>query len=276
VIWTHIPSLEEIRCLTGKRTRTAIVPLWHECESADWPALAAVHAVFAPALSVSRWLSQRGRLTNVHTVPWDIGLPVFHQRRLVDRDALHLLVPAYDGRCRQLTGTLLDVLGRLLLRHSHVRVTLLANSSTIAPYVSRRAAVWTRYFGDRFQLRRGVAYADRPLYFLSADLVVWPAVADNFGTVPLLAAACGTPVLVNDVAPVSECVTGGLVVPAIAGRTATGVARVETDYACVSDALDVVASNPSLVNDWRLGASARGHSRRDVFDKRIGQWLLGE
>jgi D-inositol-3-phosphate glycosyltransferase len=82
-----------------------------------------------------------------------------------------------------------------------------------------------------------------PAYYDAADAVVFPSVLESFGMIPIEAAACGTPTVAHNVAPMTEIIQDdetGRIVPISASALADGL----------DDVLD------STTNE-RLGSAAR-------------------
>lgn len=93
---------------------------------------------------------------------------------------------------------------------------------------------------------RFVGFVDEdalPAYYAVADAVAFPSVFESFGMIPIEAAACGTPTVAHDVAPMTETIQDGE-----AGRL------VSVSVSALASGLDEVLDSET---NERLGSNAR-------------------
>ena len=91
---------------------------------------------------------------------------------------------------------------------------------------------------DRVHFLGHVADADLPALYSGALAFVFPSEYEGFGLPPLEAMACGTPVVVSDIAPLQgHCAGAAMVVP-----TRSPMA--------IADHLQTIIQSPSLRDEW--------------------------
>jgi len=100
-------------------------------------------------------------------------------------------------------GTLLEAMPRILERHPRARLTVVGDGPWRG-YYERRA----RRLGDAVRFA-GRVLGGRPDYYGGADLYLCPTTRSSFGVTLIEAMACGTPIVVSDIAGFRELVRRG-------------------------------------------------------------------
>ncbi|MBV1832321.1 glycosyltransferase, partial [Komagataeibacter sp. AV436] len=111
---------------------------------------------------------------------------------------------------------------------------------------------------DHVTITGPVADEDMPAFYRQADVLAYPSVTEGFGLCPLEALACGTPVVVPEIAPFTEHLSR-------ADALWCDLARPDTLFLALRDALGAQnrerfrASGPATARRFDWGHVASRH-----------------
>ena len=248
IIWTHVPSIEQIDYAQRYGIRTIVVPMWQELAKPFKKALKRADSVVALTDAARELYVEIYRFTNVTFIPFDTGLPLTKKDAPVNERKVRLFLPWFDRNARCSSSALLGVLSFLLERMPEAHLTVAVNSSRFGP----GAAKFFGRLGDRTDNRvvlvRNVPLIKRPSLFAHADLTIWPAECDNYGYCALTSLASGTPVLSTGVPPHAEYLYQGvnsIMVKTKVDHDDNGVPHAVADYGLFSAALQELIAEPA-------------------------------
>jgi hypothetical protein len=232
VIWTRPPIREQVTWAAKNGIYTVILYLWADVSEADFPALRAAQCVLCPGTTIKHYAVERVRVRKAVCICWDVGLPFVRKDPRVQTNYQWVLLPLFDREPYRMEATIVDICGRMLYRYPDTVLTAAYHSSTLAPFATRRLAVFQQYFGDRVRLRKAMPINDRPYVFQQHDLTLWPVHLTSLGNTGLLSLSMGTPVIAFDCPPVSEFLNrmNSVVVPAEGHFDELGIPRLDPDY----------------------------------------------
>lgn len=229
------PGGEHLLRARALGVRQVFVPPWSRLE-ADWKDEYALYDfVIASHPALAELLRAEYPLAAPPVYcPWDVGDRIARDEGVGGRP--HVLVTVEDPGMESVPMTFMAGVVQLMNEVRDCRVTVLFRRPPLAiRRFARRLLDVAGFDGARLRLAPMQYGAELRRTIAAADLVVYPAAFSDHAIVPLVAAACGTPVVCFDCPPMSG-VASGLAVPCKTTRTLSGL-----QYVTVYDPAELFA-----------------------------------
>lgn len=158
-----------------------------------------------PTDHMAESLRQRWQYSNVHGIPWDVGLPIMSKSGRVDRDHLWLYAPIQSNAASAYGSKIFFAIQCLLDSREDLKVTV-AYSKRLNRVASESLSDIVKRFGDRVAKLYKPTYQKRLASYTNHDWTFWAYQQDDSGVVPLESLCSGTPVVTFASGPVEEVV----------------------------------------------------------------------
>lgn len=270
IVWTHVPSVEQIAYARRYGARVIIAPMWQELVPPFKKVLKRADTVVSLTTAAQELFTGVYRLPNTTLVPFDAGLPITRKDTPVNDRRVRLLLPWFDRNARCSHSDFLGVLSFLIERMPEAHLTVGVNSSRFGPAAARFFQRLGARTEQRVRLVRRTPVMKRIALFQAADLTVWPAECDNYGYCALTSLSAGTPVLSFGVAPHSEYVhhgVNGFLVKTKVDYDDNGVPHAAPDYSLFSAALQTLIAEPVHITALQKKVSINLTARRAAFER---------
>lgn len=270
IVWTHVPSIEQIDYARRYGIRTVVAPMWQELAAPFKKTLKRADSVVALTAAAGELYTEVYRLKNVTVIPFDAGLPLTEKSAPVNERKIRLFLPWFDRNARCSSSSFLSVLSFLLERMPEAHLTVAVNSSRFGPGAARFFNHLGERTDNRVVLVRNVPLVKRPSLFANADLTIWPAECDNYGYCTLTSLAAGTPVLSMGVPPHGEYLyqgVNGIMVKTKSDYDDNGVPHAVLDYGIFSAALQEFIAEPWHINAMQKKVMMNLVARRATFER---------
>lgn len=273
VLWTHVPTKEQLEWCKRRKITTLIYPLWHEISNKDRPALRNADWVLSPNTALSRLLGAKYNLRRCLVAPYDPGLPLTIKDERVKSSNVWVLFPMYDRESFKMEATSMEIAGRLLAARDEVVLTVLYTPSTMSSSAKKRMSQFRKYFGERFRTYKSLSMRQRPLLFRDHDITMWPVHYDSLGLTPLTSMAMGTPVVTFAVSPLTEITNkfNSVSVPCKGYYNRIGVPHVEPDYTLYERCLQNAVINRDYLSSLQQTVLTGLPVRGKVFNEVMGR-----
>jgi hypothetical protein len=161
--------------------------------------------VLTPTEYMAENLRSLWKYSNIHGIPWDVGLPIMHKNCRVDPDHLWLYVPVQSGAASEFGSSIFFAIQFLLEEREDLKVTV-AYSKRLNRLASEALSDISRRFGDRIVKLCKPTYQKRLASYTNHDWTFWAYRCDDSGVVPLESLCSGTPVVTFSSGPIAEVV----------------------------------------------------------------------
>lgn len=269
IIWTHCPIVQQIRWAKQHKIKTGLFCLWNELKETDSDSYAAADFIISPSEVTAKFVDKVLKPRQSWGVPWDVGEPVTQRDQRIQSRECWLLLPLMDYEVHNMEGTALELAGRALQRFDDVVLTVAYNSSTIAPFATRRMQQFRRQFGDRVQLITQVPLHKRPSMFAAHDLTIWPVSRHNTGMTGLLSITMGTPVIAFRMPLLAEFLspTNSVLVESRIQHNELGIPQLDhPDFPYMEQCLHGLLRDRVTLRMLQQSAAAGLEHRRDTFE----------
>lgn len=200
IIWTHVPTPEQILWAKRRQIRTVVAPMWQELRAPFRKALNSANIVVTMSTECQTLFSDIYKIRSAQLIPFDTGLPIVKKNKAVNPRQLKLFLPWFDRNARCTGGNFIDALKFLIEHTEELHLQVAITPSQFSPSIAKFFVNLARKTG-RVSLIRGVPVAQRPALYSAADLTIFPAECDNYGLCPLTSITVGTPVLTTAIPP---------------------------------------------------------------------------
>jgi|688.fasta_scaffold42298_8 hypothetical protein len=269
IIWTHVPSIEQLNYVKRQNVQTVIVPMWQDLRTPFRKTIRAADHVVAMSAECRELFHSVYKFKNTTLVPFDTGLPPTRKTVNVNQRRIRLLLPWFDRNARCAHQLFLTNLQLLLTRMPEANLTVAITSSQFSPAIAKFFTRLGEKLDKRVNVIRRVRYADRPKLFLNHDLTLYPAECDNYGFCGLTSIACGTPILTFAVPPQIDFAypdTNAVVVKTKVNYDEYGVAHADPDYERYFSALQTLIAEPWHIDAMNKRINYNLNSRRKSFE----------
>ena len=147
-----------------------------------------------PTDYMARTLRNRWQYSEIHGIPWDVGLPIMSKSSRVDRSHLWLYVPIQSSAASSYGSKIFFAIQCLLDSRDDLKVTV-AYSKRLSRSASESLSDIVKRFGDRVEKLYKPTYQKRLASYTNHDWTFWAYQQDDSATVPLESLCSGTPVV---------------------------------------------------------------------------------
>jgi glycosyltransferase involved in cell wall biosynthesis len=164
--------------------------------------------IITPTEFTAEGLRGRWKYSNIHGVPWDVGLPIMEKTTAVDPDRLWLYAPIQGAAANAFGSNIFFSIQVILEARSNLNVTV-SYSKRLDRRTSGALGDVVKNFGDRINIVRKPTYQQRIASYVNHDWTFWSYHYDNSGVVPLESLCSGTPVITYSSYPMEEIILDG-------------------------------------------------------------------
>jgi glycosyltransferase involved in cell wall biosynthesis len=272
VIFNEVPRVEWLQAAMAEGLKCYLLCFWENIREEDIPVLPVFTNVICPSRNVQRLLVDRLNLTNSMYIPWDPGVPITHEDRLVDAERIGVFWPLSDSQCYHQEFDMVPIVSDVMRACPQMYLTVTYSSNMPETGVKTLKNLYNLADG-RAELMKNLSWEKEQLLFGKHDLTIWPTRMENVGLVGLSSVYMGTPVMTFDHPLVGEFIRdgrNGLLVPCELRYNFLGVPYVEADYRVFANALVNLVRDPEKIDQLREtvthGLAARRETHRSTLD----------
>ena len=269
IVWTHVPSHQQVAWTRKQGIRTVIVPMWQELQAPFRRAIRQADTVIALSKEARDLFRDVYKFKNVLFIPFDAGLPLTKKKQKVDPKKIKLFLPWFDRNARCTQSPFLAQLERLLLGMPQAELAVSISSSKFAPGIAKFFKRLNRTTAGRVTLIRGTTIRDRPILFAQNDLTIFPGECDNFGFASLTSLTLGTPVVSFAAPPQTDFIyndLNGVLVKTELDYDENGVPHAKPDYLQFANVLQALIAEPEMIDRLNAKTSHNLLTRRRSFN----------
>ena len=268
LIFADPPDPGMVEAAKARGIRTYLTVLWTDIEEDDLAVLPMFDKIICPARVTERLLQEGRKLTNLVYLPWDPGVPITRDVRVVDSSRVGLFWPMTGSQSFHQEPDVVPVLEAVLDRHPGAYLTV-SYASTIGAKGTALLRKLHAAGSGRVELCKNLSWEKEQLLYGRHDLTVWPSLVESLGLVGLTSVHMGTPVIAFDHPLIGEFVKGdknGVLVPCELSVNWLGVPYVEADYKSFAETLDATLSNDRKLSRMRETVTYGLRNRRSFFN----------
>lgn len=272
LIWTTIPSPELIECAAEAKCYNVLMLDWHQLSPQLQASCAMVDKIVVPCVQSRDLIIENWKLNDIAVIPWDPGIPSTRSEVKQEPDRVRLCWRMEGDWVKHIGGGAVVAMRQLAEDLPTLDQTVVIHNA----WASRETLRWLRRFArelgpQRFRLMTSphVSRGQIQLEVARNDFLVWPALCDGVGSIPLEALTMGTPVIAVDVQPVSDCIRherNGILTACELEYNWFGAPRASIyAYKAMTEAIAEVAQDNELIDKCRRGTRIDLHQREDRF-----------
>ena len=269
IIWTHVPTIEQISFARRRGIKTVVAPMWQELIPPFKKAIKRADAVISLFAECYTLFTDIYKIKSTQLIPFDTGLPIIKKTGIINERKIRLLLPWFDRNARCAGGLFLDNLRFLIERMPEAYLTVAFTPSRFAPSIAQFFKNMQRRNPERITLIRGVAISDRHKLFSEHDLTIFPAECDNYGMCGLLSLTAGTPVISTAISPQIDFLypdSNCALVSTKIDYDENGVVHALPDYGKFARALQEMIAEPRLIQKLNQKTNYDLNTRRKAFE----------
>jgi hypothetical protein len=267
VVFGEPPAPEEVQQAMAAKATTYLLCLVTDLAEDNLGALGLLHRIICPSRYAQRLLGKLFALENAYYLPWDPGVPITRDARLVDPARVGIYWPAASGSALRQGPEVAREVWLALAERASAYLTV-GYSAAMPAATTRELRKLAAGAGGRFELVKDPAPDKEQLLFGRHDVTAWPTVAEGAGLAGLTSVYMGTPVVAFDHPVVAETVKdgrSGVLVPCELGYNSLGVPTAVPDYAAFGAALAELVAHPDYLDGLRGGTGEGLARRRENF-----------
>lgn len=269
IVWTHIPSAEQINYAKRKKIKTVLAPMWQDMVQPFKKALKSADHVVTMSAECHALFSEIYRVRSAEFIPFDTGLPVIKKTAWVNPRKIRILLPWFDRNAKCSSGNFIASLKFLMEHMEEAHLTLAITPSQFSPSIVKFFRTVSKNCPGRLQILRSVPLANRPQLYAQHDLTLYPAECDNYGLCALTSLSMGTPVLTTAIPPQTDFLfpdTNSVLVATDTDYDENGVVHALPDYDKFVYVLQELIAEPRHIQKMNQKTNYNLNTRKHAFE----------
>jgi hypothetical protein len=269
IVWTQVPSVEQVNYAKRRGIRTVVVPMWQDLVPPFKKTLQRADHVITMSAECQMLFSDIYRIKSAELIPFDTGLPVFKKTRAVNDRKINILLPWFDRNAKCTTGNFISSLKFLMEHMEEAQLTVGITPSQFSPAIVKFFSTLRRSCHDRVRVLRGVPVLNRPRLYAENDLTLFPAECDNYGLCALTSVTMGTPILTTAIPPQTDFLfpeVNSILVKTDLDYDENGVVHALPDYSKFFYVLQELIAEPRHIQKLNQKTNYNLNTRRVAFE----------
>ena len=269
IVWTHVPSVEQINYAKRKGIRTVVAPMWQDIVPPFKKTLQRADHVITMSAECQMLFSEIYKIRSAELVPFDTGLPVFKKSRAVNPRHINVFLPWFDRNAKCTGGGFISSLKFLMEHMEEAYLTVAITPSQFSPAIVKFFMTLQKNCNGRVSVIRGVPVAERSQLYTAHDITIFPAECDNYGLCALTSLTMGTPILTTAIPPQTDFLfpeVNAVLVKTDIDYDENGVVHALPDYAKFVYVLQEIIASPRHLQKLNQKTNYNLNTRRNAFE----------